>query len=332
MIEKKINEVPIVKKATMKDIAREASVSVATVSYILNKVDNQTITDETRCRVLDTAKRLNYVPSLTARSLVKGKSGMLVLLFNRSKRDGYWKQLYYGMLAERMEAVCNREGYHLLVLGMDAEQPNLAIVQQREVDGVLLVDVKKEVFRDISVHFNLGVPVVLLDSYIEDPLFHKVVFDYRKAFALWKERTGRGSGQYFLVMESFNNDSLMNQIIEAANMDSDSIFILSADSADGLPGFLAKQRGKSGAIINEFVGMHVANASQGMELPLTVFCTSGCPELLPPDISALRMEMDRNQVDVAFQIMQFYIDSHSNNRKHEYTKAEFDHYIHIPLL
>ncbi|RCX16448.1 regulatory LacI family protein [Fontibacillus phaseoli] len=320
------------KKATMKDIAREANVSVATVSYVLNKVDNQTITDETRCRVLDTAKKLNYIPSLTARSLVKGKSGMLALLFNRSKQDGYWKQLYYGMLIERTEAICKREGYHLLVMGMDAEEPNLDIVQQREVDGVLLVDVKKEVFRDISVQFNIGVPIVLLDSYIEDPLFHKVVFDYRKAFALWKERTGRSTEQYFLVMDSFNNDSLMNEIIEAANLDSDSIFVLSADNGEGLPGFLAKQHGKNGAIINEFVGMHVANAAQGMELQLTVFCTSGCPELLPPDTSALRMEIDRNQVDIAFQIMQFYIDSRSKDNKHQYSKAEYDQYIHIPLL
>lgn len=320
------------KKATMKDIAREAKVSVATVSYILNKVDNQTITDETRCRVLDTAKKLNYVPSLTARSLVKGKSGMLVLLYNRSNQDGYWKQLYFGMLIERTEAICKREGYHLLVLGMDAEQPNLDIVQQREVDGVLLVDVKKEVFRNISVHFNIGVPVVLLDSYIEDPLFHKVVFDYRKSFALWKERTGRSPEQYFLVMESFNNDRLKNEIIEAANMDPGSIFILSADNADELPGFMTKQVGKSGAIINEFVGMHVTNVAQGMELQLTVFCTSGCPELLPSNINKLRMEIDRNQVDIAFQIMQFYIDSHSKNSKNQYRKAEFDQYVHIPLL
>ncbi|WP_410772169.1 LacI family DNA-binding transcriptional regulator [Fontibacillus sp. BL9] len=320
------------KKATMKDVAREANVSVATVSYILNKVNNQTITDETRCRVLDAANKLNYIPSLTARSLVKGKSGMLALLFNRSKQDGYWRQLYYGMLTERTEAICKREGYHLIVLGMDAEQPKLDIVQQREVDGVILVDVKKEVFRDISVHFNIGVPLVLLDSYIEDPLFHKVVFDYRKAFALWKERTGRNSGHYFLVMESFNNDTLMKEIMEAANLDSDSIFILSADNASDLPGFLAKQEGNSGAVINEFVGMHVVNAAQGIALQLTVFCTSGLPELLPADISTLRMEIDRNQVDIAFQIIQFYIDSRSKDRKNQYSKAEFDQYVHIPLL
>ncbi|GJM81267.1 hypothetical protein HMSSN139_37630 [Paenibacillus sp. HMSSN-139] len=71
---------------------------------------------------------------------------MVALLFSRSERDGLWKQLYYGRLAERMEALCKQAGYHLLVLGMDAERPSPEIIRQREVDGVLLAGVKKEAF------------------------------------------------------------------------------------------------------------------------------------------------------------------------------------------
>ncbi|MNO51057.1 HTH-type transcriptional repressor PurR [compost metagenome] len=319
------------KKVTMKDIAREANVSVATVSYILNKVDNQKITDETRCRVLDTAKKLNYIPSLTARSLVKGKSGMLALLFNRSERDGIWKKLYYGMLAERTEALCEQAGYHLLVLGMDAERPSPDIVQQREVDGVLLADVKKEAFRDISIHFNIGVPIVLLDSYIDDPLFHKVVIDYRQAFALWKERSVGRDGRRFLVLDTFTNESMMKAIVDAAQLDPESVFVLTADNADRLPDFLARHQGESGAVLNEFVGVFVANASRGLELELTVFCTSGCPELLPPDVRTLRTEKNRGQLDVAFQIMRFYIESKDKNPEYLRTGTGYGQYVSIPL-
>lgn len=56
------------KKATMKDIARQANVSVATVSYVLNNVKNQTIPDPTRQIILQIARELNYVPNLAARS------------------------------------------------------------------------------------------------------------------------------------------------------------------------------------------------------------------------------------------------------------------------
>ncbi|WP_425415397.1 LacI family DNA-binding transcriptional regulator [Paenibacillus glacialis] len=53
----------------MKDIASRANVSVATVSYVLNNVDNQTIPETTRSQILRLAAELHYIPSLTARSL-----------------------------------------------------------------------------------------------------------------------------------------------------------------------------------------------------------------------------------------------------------------------
>lgn len=319
------------KKVTMKDLAREAKVSVATVSYILNNVNNQVITDETRCRVLDIAKRLNYIPSLTARSLAKGNSGMIALLFNRSERDGFWRKLYYGMLAERMEALCKQAGFHLLVLGMDSERPAPDIVRQREADGVLLVDVKKEMFRDISIHFSIGVPIVLMDSYIDDPLFKKVVIDYRQAFALWKERLGGSDKQRFLVLDALSNESMMTEIINASQLDPESVFVLSADSASCLPGFLARQQGKSGAVVNEFVGLFVANASQGLKVELTVFCTIGCPEILPPGVRTLRTEENGGQLDVAFQIMRSYVELKYKGADYLTAGTESEPYVPIPL-
>ncbi|MCH1640783.1 LacI family transcriptional regulator [Paenibacillus timonensis] len=319
------------KKATMKDIAREAKVSVATVSYILNKVDNQKITDETRCRVLEAADKLNYTPSLTARSLVRGKSGMVALLFSRSERDGLWKQLYYGRLAERMEALCKQAGYHLLVLGMDAERPSPEIIRQREVDGVLLAGVKKEAFRDVSIHFKIGVPIVLLDNHIDDPLFHKVVIDYRQAFALWRARSAGRGGRRFLVLDAFLNESTMRTIVDAAQLDPESVFVLMADNADDLPDFLARHQGGCGTVLNEFVGVFVANASQGLEIELTVFCTSGCAELLPPNVRTLRAEENRGQLEVAFELMRFYIESKGNDPEHVSSGEGYGEYVPIPL-
>ncbi|CAM4355537.1 LacI family DNA-binding transcriptional regulator [Paenibacillus phoenicis] len=320
------------KKATMKDIAREAKVSVATVSYILNNVDNQKITEETRCRVLEAANKLNYIPSLAARSLVRGKSGMVALLFSRGERDGVWKQLYYGRLAERMEALCKQAGYHLLVLGMDAERPNPEIIRQREVDGVLLAGVKQEVFRDISIHFSFGVPIVLLDTPIDDPLFHKVVIDYRKAFTLWRERSAT-SERRFLVLDDFTNENTMKTIMDAAQLEPKAVFVLTADNVDKLPDFLARFQGGSGIVVNEFVGMIVANASHGMELELTVLCTSGCPELLSPAVRKLTSERNRGQVEVAFEIMQFYIESKdkASQKVSSKTEAGYEEYVLIPL-
>lgn len=66
------------RRPTSADVARQAGVSRATVSYVLNGTANQSIPDITRQRVLDAARALNYTPSATARMLRKGSSDIVL--------------------------------------------------------------------------------------------------------------------------------------------------------------------------------------------------------------------------------------------------------------
>lgn len=59
-------------------VAREAGVSAATVSYVLNDTPGQSIPESTRRRVLDAAARLGYRPNAAARSLRVGRSDVVV--------------------------------------------------------------------------------------------------------------------------------------------------------------------------------------------------------------------------------------------------------------
>ncbi|WP_432194293.1 LacI family DNA-binding transcriptional regulator [Streptomyces sp. bgisy027] len=65
-------------RVTSADVAREAKVSRATVSYVLNDSPHQKIPETTRQRVRDAAARLGYAPSAAARSLRRGRSDIVL--------------------------------------------------------------------------------------------------------------------------------------------------------------------------------------------------------------------------------------------------------------
>src|SRR4051812_6261585 len=69
-----------VRRVTSADVAREAGLSRATVSYVLNDTPHQKIPDETRQRVLAAAVRLGYAPSAAARALRSGRSELVLCL------------------------------------------------------------------------------------------------------------------------------------------------------------------------------------------------------------------------------------------------------------
>ena len=68
------------RRPTSADVAREAGLSRATVSYVLNRTPNQSIPEETRRRVVEAAERLRYAPSAAARELRTGRSTVVLCL------------------------------------------------------------------------------------------------------------------------------------------------------------------------------------------------------------------------------------------------------------
>ena len=70
-------------RPTKADVARLANVSTATVSYVLNNVEGQTISPATRAAVRGAAKKLGYRPNLAARNLAVGGSGVVLYVVPR---------------------------------------------------------------------------------------------------------------------------------------------------------------------------------------------------------------------------------------------------------
>ncbi len=153
------------KKYTMKDIARECGVSTATVSYVLNDVGNQSISAETKKRVLHFANMVGYVSSASARALATGRTNHFGVFVPHCGNSTH-KQRLLQALAEEAE----KAGYHLLLL------TGKCLTQQvTNMDAVFAIDISEGDFANLGD--NSFVPLLYLDGQTDNDLFFCVTLD-----------------------------------------------------------------------------------------------------------------------------------------------------------
>ncbi len=117
------------------DIAKEAGVSISTVSRVLNKKEN--VNEETRCKVEEILKKYDYVPSGIARGMVS-KSMKTVAILTVDVRVPQYSRIAY-----TIEREFSKRGYNVQLCntGGDLEEAvqYLDVVTSKQVDGVVLV-------------------------------------------------------------------------------------------------------------------------------------------------------------------------------------------------
>ncbi len=141
--------------ATIRDVAKKAGVSVATVSRALN--DNGYVHEDTRKLVEGAIKELNYKPNEVARSLYKKKSRLIGLLLPDIRNP------FFPGLARGVEDEMQEHGLRLIIGNAD-EKPEKEIdyietFKQNNVIGIISATNQTE----ISHYENLTFPVVFLD-------------------------------------------------------------------------------------------------------------------------------------------------------------------------
>jgi len=123
---------------TIKDVAREAGVSIATVSYVLNN-KGDSISAPTRALVLETATRIGYTPNVTARNLRFSRTGLIGYAWHEAPSNTMNTVLdqFIYHLAFAAEA----EGYHLLTFTHPTDDPTPVydeLIRTRRVDAFIL--------------------------------------------------------------------------------------------------------------------------------------------------------------------------------------------------
>lgn len=146
---------------TIKDIARQAGVSTATVSKVLNRKDS-VIGDETRQKVLSLARELNYTPNSLARSLVTRKSHVIGIIVPDILNP------YFTELVRACDDAARLRGYTTLVCNSEGiaeiETAHLTSFGGHRVDGVLLA--ASDVIPDTELLDALRIPFVCMDREI----------------------------------------------------------------------------------------------------------------------------------------------------------------------
>jgi DNA-binding LacI/PurR family transcriptional regulator len=122
-------------KLTIKDVAREAKVSVATASMALN--NREGVSEKTRAKVLDIAREMNYVPDHSARSLVMQSSNVIGLMIPEIQNP------FYSAIVDILTRIAEDKGYTLL-LGISnsssrQEAEYVRMFLSRRVCGVIVV-------------------------------------------------------------------------------------------------------------------------------------------------------------------------------------------------
>ena len=156
-------------KVTIKDVAREAGVSISTVSNALNGTGS--LSEETKEMVLDVANRLNYIPNINGRGLKTGSSRMIGF-YTISVNGAYFYELVDSMYNE-----CEKRGFGLNIMVTHDINLIAGHALSGRVDGVIIYQESNNIDKVIDVLKANDICTVFLDREIEDKHIGSVVFD-----------------------------------------------------------------------------------------------------------------------------------------------------------
>ncbi len=146
---------------TIKQVASEAGVSIATVSRVLNEVGPVSLS--ARQRVLDAVANLRYVPHGGARSLITRRTNTIGVLLPDIHGE------FFSELIRGVDRTSRESGYHVLVSGFHSNRTEVEAVLRAtrgRVDGLIVMTPDIDT-RPLRSNLPDGVPTVLLNSRVE---------------------------------------------------------------------------------------------------------------------------------------------------------------------
>lgn len=164
----------VMKRITMKDLARQIGVNTSTISRALK--NHPDISPEVRERVRQLAEQLNYRPNHMAVYLRQRSSRLIGLVVPQTSA------FFFPPLLHGIEQVLHQNGYSLIMMpsneSLEREMHNIQICFDNDVAG-LLIAFSRETNDPghLALLVEAGAPVVMFDNVLEDAPFDSVVLD-----------------------------------------------------------------------------------------------------------------------------------------------------------
>lgn len=197
-------------RVTIRDVAAESNVSVATVSYVLN--GKKKVSEETKQKILDVIDRLGFVPDLNARGLSVKDTKLLGVVVPQTEPGSklMFHNIFYSELLGSIEYAARQRGYHVIISATDVTENYLQLIQERNLAGVIIIGTyQNRFFCELK---NLDVPVVLIDSYCKYDYFHKLrIDDENSSYRATEYVIHQGHKKIALVTGHLKEDGVMQK-------------------------------------------------------------------------------------------------------------------------
>ncbi|MDF2504964.1 LacI family DNA-binding transcriptional regulator [Clostridium sp.] len=162
--------------ASIKDVAKEAGVSIATVSRVLNDVD--VVNEETKKKVRVAIKKLDYRPNIIARSLKTQRTRTIGIVIPDISSQ------FYPEIVRGAEDVANIYNYNVILCNTDLDAEKeieyIRVLREKMVDGVMYMSncLEDNILKMLN---DLSIPTVLVETRGKDYGFPSVTIDNEKA-------------------------------------------------------------------------------------------------------------------------------------------------------
>lgn len=307
--------------ATLRDIAKVVGVDISTVSRVLNNDRKTTVKDETRRKILQTARALNYRPNASARTLKTGSNQMIGLILPDISNPLYMEiflgveevllqQNYFVLTVNTNEQICERKDYlNLLSEGRvdgvifaasyieediteELSRSNLEYVavnrHSRDLENYVIVDDKNAAYRAVEHLLELGHRNV---AHLSGPLYTTTALERLQGY--------RTALQYANV--PFNN-----ALVYETDFTEDSGY-------EGMKRILAAHQDCTAVFATNFrvaIGAMIAMKETGLKIPedLSIICVHDHPLafLMNPPLTTVKLplrEMGREAAAILLKLI-----------------------------